>query len=53
MQILKLYWKFGVLTGVDPEAHDGWDTLCRAKRSGEHEYLNVCVEKEALEHMSV
>ena len=27
--------------------------MCWARSSGAHEYLNVCVEREALEHMSV
>ena len=39
--------------GMDPEAHDWWDVFCWAMSYGAHEYLNVCVEREAMEHMSV
>ena len=39
--------------GMDPKAHDRWDVLCWARRSWAHEYLNVCVERESLEDMSV
>ena len=42
-----------VVLGVGHEAHDWWDVLCWARSSRENQYLNVCVEREALEHMSV
>ena len=41
------------MLGVDPEAHDWWDVFCWARSSRAHEYLNVCVEQEDLEYMSV
>ena len=50
---LHMFYVWFYVLGVDLEAHDWWDVLCWARSSGAHEYLNVCVEREALEHISV
>ena len=49
-QLLMIYIFLFVL-GVDPEAHDLWDVLCWAGCSWAHEWLMICVERGALEHM--
>ena len=43
-------WLF--VLGVDPKALDWWDFFCWEKRFGALEWLMICVEQEALEHMS-